>query len=122
MWIRDSLSVVHTRRPRQLLPVQWRPERRAAVAAPRLLDLADMSTSILITGAAGFAGGHLLDRLAREDAGIVAWHRPGGDPPRAAAGTRWQAIDLLDARSVRQTIAELRPKVVYHCAGAAHVG
>jgi GDP-4-dehydro-6-deoxy-D-mannose reductase len=81
-----------------------------------------MSTSILITGAAGFAGGHLLDRLARQDAGIVAWHRPGGDPPRAAAGTRWQAIDLLDARSVRQAIAELRPKVVYHCAGAAHVG
>jgi GDP-4-dehydro-6-deoxy-D-mannose reductase len=81
-----------------------------------------MSTPILVTGAAGFAGSHLLDRLACGGARIVAWHRPGGDPPRTAANAQWQAIDLLDRQSVRQAVAQLRPEVVYHCAGAAHVG
>jgi GDP-4-dehydro-6-deoxy-D-mannose reductase len=87
--------------------------------------LAEMSTTTLVTGAAGFAGSHLLDRLAQDGADgaeIVAWHRPGGRLPPAAGRARWQAVDLLDALSVRRAIAELRPEVVYHCAGAAHVG
>lgn len=76
----------------------------------------------LVTGAAGFAGSHLLDLLAKGDTDIVGWQRPGG---RAAAGhvrVRWDSIDLLDRDRVRQAISRLRPDVVYHCAGAAHVG
>jgi len=41
-----------------------------------------MSSEILVTGAAGFAGSHLLDRLTAGGAAAVAWHRPGGQPPR----------------------------------------
>jgi len=81
-----------------------------------------MSSPILVTGAAGFAGGHLLDLLARDGAGIVAWHRPAGAPPRDVPGTRWEAVDLLDRRAVAAAIARTRPAAVYHCAGAAHVG
>ena len=78
----------------------------------------------LVTGAAGFAGSHLLDLLLadRSDAGrIVAWHRPGKHSP-ATAGVAWEAIDLLDRSAVADAIGRHRPAAVYHCAGAAHVG
>lgn len=81
-----------------------------------------MPNPILVTGAAGFAGSHLLDLLTRDGGDIVAWHRPGGSPPRDAAAIRWQAVDLLDRTLVAEAIARLRPSAVYHCAGAAHVG
>ena len=80
-----------------------------------------MSGPILVTGAAGFAGSHLIDLLEREAATVVAWHRPAGRMPHLAR-VRWQAVDLLDAVAVRQAIDEIRPAAVYHCAGAAHVG
>jgi GDP-4-dehydro-6-deoxy-D-mannose reductase len=35
---------------------------------------------------------------------------------------KWEAVDILDRPSVSDAIARLRPAVVYHCAGAAHVG
>jgi len=81
-----------------------------------------MPGSTLVTGAAGFAGSHLLDLLAHAGADIVAWHRPGGSPPFRAARTTWHAVDLLDPVQVRQGIAAVRPAAVYHCAGAPHVG
>jgi GDP-4-dehydro-6-deoxy-D-mannose reductase len=81
-----------------------------------------MPRPILVTGAAGFAGSHLIDLLSRDGAEIVAWHRPGGAAPREVAGTRWEAIDLLDQASVATAVARLRPSSVYHCAGEAHVG
>jgi GDP-4-dehydro-6-deoxy-D-mannose reductase len=81
-----------------------------------------MANEILVTGAAGFAGSHLVDRLAGDGADLVAWHRPGGAPPRPAPRTRWEPVDLLDADAVVAAIARLRPSAVYHCAGAAHVG
>ncbi len=82
-----------------------------------------MSGPILVTGAAGFAGSHVIDLLTRCGADLVAWHRPGGAPLRdPAAGARWEAVDLLDQRQVQSAIERARPSAVYHCAGAAHVG
>ena len=84
-----------------------------------------MSAPILVTGAGGFAGGHVLDLLARDAAGaveVVAWLRPGGAVPPPARSVRFEAVDVLDAAAVSGAIARLRPALVYHCAGAAHVG
>ena len=87
-----------------------------------------MPSTTLVTGAAGFAGSHLLDLLARDStanagaAAVVAWHRPGRARPDGPPHVRWQAVDVLDRQSVQTAIAEVRPSAVYHCAGAAHVG
>jgi GDP-4-dehydro-6-deoxy-D-mannose reductase len=81
-----------------------------------------MSSPILVTGAAGFAGSHVVDRLVAGGADVVAWHRPGGSAPRDAPRTRWEAVDMLDRDAVHAAVARLRPDTVYHCAGAAHVG
>jgi GDP-4-dehydro-6-deoxy-D-mannose reductase len=86
-----------------------------------------MPDAILVTGAAGFAGSHLLDLLADEGARVVAWHRPDGTLPATIGGANsatvtWQSVDLLDREAVFRAIEELRPSTVYHCAGASHVG
>jgi len=77
---------------------------------------------VLITGAAGFAGGHLLDLIGGARSEVVAWRRPGGAAPRPVPGVTWQAVDLLNREAVREALAEVRPRQIYHCAGAAHVG
>jgi GDP-4-dehydro-6-deoxy-D-mannose reductase len=76
----------------------------------------------LVTGATGFAGSHLVDDLLREQGGVAAWANPGGSEPPAQPNVHWQAVDLVNRGSVARAIADLRPSVVYHVAGAAHVG
>ena len=75
--------------------------------------------SVLITGASGFAGGHLVAHLAGS-VDIVGWSRSA---PRAelARLAEWQAVDLLDRDGVRSAIAKLRPSAIFHLAGAPHV-
>jgi GDP-4-dehydro-6-deoxy-D-mannose reductase len=79
---------------------------------------------ILITGAAGFAGSHLLDRIEPRADAVVAWRRPGEALPKAPTGTRatWVELDLLDRAAVQKAVEACRPSIVYHLAGIAHVG
>lgn len=74
---------------------------------------------VLITGGAGFAGGHLLAHLSGT-VEVVAWSR-SAPPDDLAALARWQRVDLLDRASVRSALAEAKPSRVYHCAGIPHV-
>jgi GDP-4-dehydro-6-deoxy-D-mannose reductase len=80
----------------------------------------------LVTGAAGFAGSHLLDLLDGDTTvrQLVGWRRSPEDGVAGAAWKRvvWENVDLLDREAVRTAIGRLRPSTVYHCAGAAHVG
>jgi GDP-4-dehydro-6-deoxy-D-mannose reductase len=63
---------------------------------------------ILVTGARGFAGSHLVEHLQKRGIAVTGWSR--------------QDVDLLDRDAVSRAIGELKPAVVYHCAGVAHVG
>src|SRR4051812_9511101 len=81
-----------------------------------------MTGPVLVTGAAGFAGSHLLALLTVDKAEVVAWHRPGGSPPVPAQRTTWEPVDLLDPAAVQQAVERIRPSIVYHCAASAHVG
>jgi GDP-4-dehydro-6-deoxy-D-mannose reductase len=67
-----------------------------------------MSGPVLVTGATGFAGSHLVEYLSSLGTPVVGWDR--------------QQVDLLDRMSVRAAIQKLRPSAIYHCAGAPHVG
>lgn len=74
----------------------------------------------LVTGATGFAGGHLLDRL-RGRARLLAWHRPGTRPPAASEDIGWRPVNLLDRQAVAKAIADEMPARIYHLAGAPQV-
>ena len=74
----------------------------------------------LITGATGFAGGHLLERLVAHGTGVHAWgHRVL--PREKSTSVTWTAVDLLDRAAVRDALSTARPSVIYHCAGLADV-
>jgi GDP-4-dehydro-6-deoxy-D-mannose reductase len=62
---------------------------------------------VLVTGAGGFVGSHLLEHLSSSRIAAVAWTR--------------QTVDLLDRDRVRAAIRELRPTQIYHLAGVPHV-
>ena len=76
----------------------------------------------LVTGATGFAGSHLLDRLLESQPAVAAWANasgraaPAGDPR-----VHWSTVDLVDRDSVVRAVETLQPTVVYHLAGLPHV-
>jgi GDP-4-dehydro-6-deoxy-D-mannose reductase len=78
--------------------------------------------AVLVTGAAGFAGSHLVDLLAQSGAAVIGWRRPGSATPSNTPSVDWHFVDLLDRHAVARAVADIRPDTVYHCAGSAHVG
>jgi GDP-4-dehydro-6-deoxy-D-mannose reductase len=76
--------------------------------------------STLVTGATGFAGSHLLDKLA-DHAPLVAWNRPGGQPPDPDRHIEWRGVDLLNQAEVIAGFEEAAPTQVFHIAGAPQV-
>ena len=81
-----------------------------------------MPAPILVTGAAGFVGSHLLELLTRDSTEVVAWQRPGTEPLVTGHGVRWETVEMHDRDAVRAGIDRARPSAVYHLAGVPHVG
>jgi GDP-4-dehydro-6-deoxy-D-mannose reductase len=78
----------------------------------------------LVTGAAGFAGSHLVDALLALGVTVEAWARPETPPVFASVDERvhWREVELLDRATVRAALAASRPAAIFHLAGAAHLG
>jgi GDP-4-dehydro-6-deoxy-D-mannose reductase len=68
-----------------------------------------LGARVVITGASGFAGGHLTDAC-----------RTAGD--EVVPLSRSEGVDLLDPAAARRAIAEAQPEIVYHLAAKASVG
>jgi GDP-4-dehydro-6-deoxy-D-mannose reductase len=82
--------------------------------------------SMLVTGAAGFAGRHLLAHIhaTAPDTTVLAWSRQAhsdADPTGHSQPVRWRQVDILDKQAVHTAIAETQPAQIIHLAGSPHV-
>ena len=77
----------------------------------------------LVTGATGFAGGHLVEHLLDHHPRVAAWGHPGGKrlPQHPDGRVSWSAVDVTDRDAVERSLEDLRPSAIYHCAGIADV-
>jgi GDP-4-dehydro-6-deoxy-D-mannose reductase len=79
-----------------------------------------MQGTTLVTGATGFAGSHLLDKLV-DHAPLVAWYRPDGQQPDPDRHIDWRPVDLLKPHQVAAAIEDAMPAQIFHIAGAPQV-
>lgn len=77
---------------------------------------------VLVTGAAGFAGGWLVRALRGQGHVVVAASQDGLAPAALAGeGAEWIELDVTSDDGVRAAVGRARPDVVYHLAGQASV-
>ena len=78
--------------------------------------------TVLVTGAAGFVGSHLLELLEHDEDWVMGWLRPGTEPAVIGKRVGWLAVEMQDREAVRAAIDQARPDAIYHLAGVPHVG
>ena len=83
-----------------------------------------MSRVVLVTGATGFVGNHLVKALERETPlpTIIGWQRPGTKRNQCAQDKRvsWYEVDLLEQQDVDTALSETKPTEIFHCGGIAN--
>lgn len=75
---------------------------------------------LFVTGATGFAGGHLVEMLLAEGHTVTALVHAATSRHELAAGVKAVAGDLLDEMAVLTAVAEAQPDIIYHLAGQAY--
>lgn len=75
---------------------------------------------VLIVGAAGFVGRHLLGECRRRGDVLFGTHLPGEELP-AESDVRWFAVDLLAGGVLPEAVAQAQPEGIVHLAGQASV-
>lgn len=85
-------------------------------------DLSHLAAKrVLVTGAGGFVGSHLLPRLKETGAEILAVDRPGISLQTESTGMAFKKIDLTKPVALQKTITEFRPQNVIHLAAMTDV-
>jgi GDP-4-dehydro-6-deoxy-D-mannose reductase len=79
-------------------------------------------TTVVVTGAAGFVGSHLIELLERESKQVVAWLRPDTEPLVSGSRIIWHGVELHDRNAVASALDAFAPSEIYHLAGVPHVG
>jgi UDP-N-acetyl-alpha-D-quinovosamine dehydrogenase len=74
---------------------------------------------VVVTGAGGFVGAHVVERFGQAGWEVVAVVRAGTSPPRPRNAVRVHAADLAQPDALRGVLRE--GDVVVHLAGRAHV-
>jgi len=72
-----------------------------------------MTTTALLTGAAGKVGKYVIGALARRGVEVVATDIVSDGIP---ADLRFERCDLTDADAVRRLVALVKPDIIVHCA------
>lgn len=70
---------------------------------------------VLVTGASGFLGSHLVRRLRLMGAELYALSRSRREPSEGQL--RWLSADLADSRATSELVAAVRPDVIFHFGG-----
>jgi GDP-4-dehydro-6-deoxy-D-mannose reductase len=80
--------------------------------------------AVLVTGATGFVGGHVVDLLCRAGAVVTAVSRAGGSNSGVAATqvSSFVAGDVSDGRFVHEVVHSSAPEVVVHLAASMTPG
>lgn len=83
---------------------------------------------VLVTGAGGFAGQHLIAALLERGDAEIWGGVLDGTPPAAGilsvgelARVRWLALDVSSPASLRTVVGDSDPEIVYHLAGQSSV-
>jgi GDP-4-dehydro-6-deoxy-D-mannose reductase len=78
---------------------------------------------VLVTGATGFAGRHLLAELSRRGLSAIPTGIDVSTPaPESSQAPVASGLDLRDSEAIRGLVAEVRPDAVIHLAAQASAG
>ncbi len=75
----------------------------------------------LVTGAAGFIGGHVWRQLLERGVDAVGLDLVAPRRPLPEGGARLLEVDIRDEAAVRRAIDDVRPAVIYHLAAQPSV-
>ena len=82
-----------------------------------------MASKVLVTGAAGFMGSHLVDALLRDGHSVHGVDDlSGGYRENVSQDCKLAVLDLRDKEGVERYINETRPEIIFHLAADATEG
>lgn len=76
---------------------------------------------VLVTGAGGFVGCHLVRALLADGHRVTGAMQPGHHPPAGLDGVHWLPLELTDGDSIGGAVQTAAPEAVYHLAAQSSV-